>query len=684
MRIAEGGYWSGTAKVKLDPSGPAYAQLVTEGLSGVARIWWIRDDEDAAGVDDEVDLLWMGLAEDAQTQAQSNTVEFSLRGIGQFLRTIPITRTFTGEKLGAAVAAVFDDVIASTGSPLTDHDVDLGGVCARRVSIEFDATPADRVLRELAQQAGGPARIAWGVRTSDDSDDMGIGYFKLWEGHHYQKTTGDQNPIDEVSEGNILSKKVTSVSSDIRNVVQVFGKEIEQTAADAPKVFLESTVEAKGSVNQFGRRQEIIFDTSLETVGQCALVAAGKVMERGSRLIDADLDLILPMDNKDRATGKAWNLLTRTLKFPAKIVPIRDRNIEYLPWGDDRKIYAAIRNTSAHSYAKIDLSNAPTARADAPLLDLTSAWSIGEQRAISLLQNRPSMVAPSGPGVFIAEWDRGLALVWIPSASDWKLGVIYRNAAGNWTLLALAGTVRTSAELANDHTVCLRVRYLSGTQVEVMAYHRDVANGTVLLVGVTAINNSAFSATGTTDRIYVNAAASSGIDTFPGATKGDSGTCKTVSVVITGSKPGAFPDFLTDIGANTFPFKFYPHLLLQSNFGNLVGGVGSTRYSYGQTAKLSEFNFEPLGDAAKSEIIEDATAFSLHRGYSWRLGTATYSREYGGHFELFPFRAKMKYSGKGAALRIRLTGESGSRTATGFIEAMTDQIQKANEASRNA
>jgi hypothetical protein len=674
-RIAEGGFWDGSLVCKLNPDGKPYDDLVRRGLSGVARIYWIRDETDSAAVEDESELLWFGIAEDAKTKRNDSLVELKLRGVGQFLKTILITKDFTGKKLGEAVKAVLDDVIAADGSPVTAKDVDLGGVSQRRVSLEFDRVPADRVLRELADHAGGPARAAWGIRSDADSDDMGTAYFKLWAGHLYEKDVTVERRIFTVPGSSVIKREVSTVNS-----VTVLGAEIDQRIQRSGKRFYEATVEAKDSINRFGRREKFIEDSGLRSDGQCALLAASIVKERGNRRMEIEAEALIELKDRSTAAGEHFGVLQRSIKWPGTVTLIRDSSRPYIPWGDSQEVYHATRQTGSKNFLTIDTSAAPTGT-DEPLFDLTTGLTSGAKRLYLMLTTRSAVVAPL-INLNVIELDQGLGAGWTAAGANWRLTIYKRNSAGSWVSVATS-TAFTTAQLAEERTVAIRVEYVSGTQFKVAGYQYRTATGAVNIIPSTNVTHSTIYASAGQDRIYVNAMGSSALDTFAGATNGDSQELELGYLAVLKDWDGAVTDLMDDVGLMQFPFKLYPKLALLTNFGQQKAGKGMVRYAFGQSAREIGFDAEATGSGSNSQFEERTAAFTSFRTYSWLLGNELASRALGTQLELLPFKATVKYGGPGAPLRLRISGESGSRLATDAISAISESVSKAQENQRN-
>jgi hypothetical protein len=680
-RVAEGGQWDGVVVCKLNPDGKPYDDLVRRGLSGVARIWWVRDETDSTAVDDEAELLWMGLAEDAKVVTDSSLVELKLRGVGQFLETVLITRDFSGRKLGLAVQDVMDDIIAATGSPVTAKDVDLGGVASRRVSLEYDRTPADRVLRELAELAGGPGRVCWGIRTDTDSADMGTGYFKLWTGHLWEKDSGTEDRIFSIPGQWVRRHKTSTISSDIVNAVTVVGAEIKQRQVEADRRFYEASVEAADSVKRFGRREKFLEDSGLRSDGQCALVAAAMVKERGNRRMEVDLELQVPLKDRLTASGEYHGLLQRTLKWPGTLTVVRDEEATRIPWGDTQNVYHAVRATGAKNYLSIDVGSAPTG-SDAPLFDLTAALGSTDKRLYLLLNKRPTLTAPL-VGVNVIELEGALGAAWVQAGANWRLAILKKDASGTWVSVGTS-TAFTAAQLAEEHTIGIVVEYQSATQFKVSAYLYRVATGTTNIFAATNIAHSTIWGSSGQTRIYVNAAGSTGIDTFPAGAYGDSQELELGYLAVLRDWSGTVTALMDDIALQAFPFRRYGDLVLHTNFGQTKAGKGLVRYAYGQTTRTIGFDADPKGNSSESVIQEETSAFTSFRSYSWLLGNELASRVMGTHLELLPFKGTVRYGGPEAPLRVRLSGETGSRLATEAIRGLGESIAKAQENQRNA
>lgn len=683
-KVADGGYWDGKVTLRLDPSGRSYDWLVRMGLVGVARIWWVRDEGDASGVDDASELLWLGILEDAREVAGTELVEFQLRGVGQFLEDILITRSFEGEKIGDAVKAVLDDVIAASGSPVTGKDVDISGACQRRITMEFDGVPARRALKDLAAQAGGQQRIAWGVRTGDDSDDQGIAYFKLWTGHLWEKDSTVEDRSFSIPASGIVKKEVITEISDIVNAVTVIGGEIPQHEDAAERKFFTATAEAKDSVLRYGRRETVIEDSDLVSDGQCALVAAAELKEKANRSVEVSLDALVDLQDKSTGSNEAQGLIQSTLKWPGTLTVARDENRPFSAWGDSQDVYHAERDTSDKSYLRIDTDAAPGG-SDAPLKDLTSAWSPGDERLYWQLQTRPTPVTPF-VALNVMELDRAVGLVWLKSGGGgWLLRFVYRDASHNWVLAGSGTTTRSDAELANPHLVGLKVVYQSATQFVVRGYHYDTANGAVALTDAQILNHADISSQATTDRIYVNAVASTGIDSFYAPADGDSQDGEFGYFAAMGGVPNGatFTSFLDDIGLKHFPYKHYDHLLLHTNFGQQKAGKGFVRFAYPQTDMPGKFAAEPMGAAGKSEIISVPAAFNSFRAYSWMLGSGLGKKTYGTHLEILPVKANIKYGGPESPLSIKISGKTGARLITDSMRSLGDNLKQVREKARS-
>lgn len=681
LRICEGGLWKGKAKVRMDPDGYAWDYLVRRNQAGVARIWWIRDPNDAAGALPETDLLWVGLAEDPKVAANSRLVEFTLRGAGELLEGFVYTGEFKGTKIGNAAQTVLSTLIGATGSPISAVDVELGGICQRRFSKEYDNTPIDRVMKDLAELAGGTEMIAWGARPADDYEDNCVAYFQPFTGHLYEKDgTVVTHPRTYSVPGRAIHQlELTNISSDIRNRIIVLGAERPRSGINGVVRRFSAFAEARESVIRFGRRQKIVQDSGLKTDGQCALVAAGKVQELGNRHLELDAKVFLNLQNTPTEGTLVKNLLNDTLMRPGRVLLLRNEANGYVPWGDSHNNYRATRNASTANFLRIRTQDQPAT--DPALLDLKAALASGAARLYLFHQYRSAMVSPTGM-VAVAELDRALSVGWVetsPGSAVWNLRVAYRNAAHAWTTLATSASSRTTAQLAQVHTVGLEIQRVDASNFSVAVHFWDAAGGAVTYIAATNLAHASISSTATVNGLYVNAVLTSGLDSPTYV--GDCNTSATSWVAAWKAYP-TLPGFLASIGSGRPPFKRYPNMVMLTDFGKLDADEAAwVRWAFSQTDVLGEFAAIPVGLAAQSAIDAAVRIFTC-RNYSWFLGENEYARNYGTHPEMIPSEVKIDWGGHDAPLSLEITGEVGSRGASKILESLAAKIQAAEESQR--
>jgi len=679
FNLAEGGLGSGEALVQMDRSSAVYDLLVRRGQAGVARIVWIRDEVTAGNYDVETDLLWIGLVEDAEVERYSNIVKFRLRGAGSVLEDLTFTGSFNGEKITDVAHQVLAATIRS-GSFISFRDVDAGGVLQRRVTKTYDRTSVAKILTELAEAAGGPSMVAWGVRPPDNgATQQAIAYFKVFGAHLYSKDSGAADPPRAFAIGGsmALSKTLQFTTSDIRNVVTVIGDRLEGRPGEAIR-YVSASALSQDSIGRYGARYLTVQDSALKTEGQCSAVAAGKVIELASRRVETELEALVTMRNAPTKNGKARNLVNDTILRPGKVFTVRDEGENFVPWGDNRKVLSTVRNVGTPEFLRVDLTSAPST--DAPLVDLKTGLGSGVARIYVVQQARPAMVTPT-TGVSVLELDRAIAVAWEESApAVWKLATYYRNAAHAWTALGLSTATYTTAQLADVHLVALEVSRNSGTvhNVKTWVWRSAVA---VLMTSDT-LTASLVSSEATTSSLYVNATRTSAVDTP--AAGGDSQAAETLWLAAFKTWPAGVTeiDQLQAIGSGRPPWKRYRDMVLLSDFPkyDAAGGLVLFRYSFNQVARRTAFD----GVLVAGATVADASSAFFARNYDWQLGGGPYRRTLGTHVEIFPAGVEFQYGGPRGKLYLRVSGATGARTASAALQEIAVAIQEAQENARKS
>jgi len=674
-RIAEGGLWTASAALRLPPGSYARKRLVEQGRHGLAWIYWDRDSAEAVP-DEETDLLWFGIAEDAKRgRGGSDVIEIALRGAGEFLKNTLYTGKHEGESIHAIADAIFDAAIADTGNPITAKDTDDSGILKRLVSIEFKHTPADRALKKLAELAGGPARVAWGVRPSDDGDDFGIGYMKLYAGHLYEKDTGVDRQVFTVDRSQILEYSTEAKSSGIENHIQVIGDATKTDPLDPNKQFHSGEAYSQDSIDQHGLRKSVVYDSSLETDGQCALVAAGICRDMASRQIDAEVEFVDHMRGNliDTVGGvkKYFGMVPTTAKYPARLLIVRDQARDYRAWGDSQDVYRAIRNASTPRYSTIDTDNAPTG-ANLPIQDPVTLTS-GDKR-LYVFKRAQTGTTYTTSGLYIMEIKNRVGLLYAPSGGNWLLVIAYRNAAGTWGTFAASTATRSTAQISAEHTVALEVKYDSATNMRLAAYWGDGTTVTQMVNGTLAYTS--MYSTGTPTRILVNGLVSSSGSPSPA---GDCASSDTSLVEIWKSwDDTATATFLATHDNETPPFKRWGDLvLLASPSLRNVAGNAWVRYAFGTATLAGEYTWTPQAAGSES-LFTPGTAFT-RRNYSWMLGSGSHEAALGTHLEIVPERMTCEWHGIDAPLLIKARGSGGSKRASEIMEDLSGLIGDALE-----
>ena len=683
-RIAEGGLWQGKAKVRVLEDGPSWDRLVRGGATGLAWIYWDRDLSAADGLDEETDLLWFGVAEDARVSRDGNEVALRLRGAGQFLKQSTYTGDHEAESIHDIADAVLDSMIpvgsGGTGlddTPVKAKDTDDAGTLSRKVSIAFDHTPVSRALKQLAALAGGPSRVAWGVRPATASSSFGVGYMKLWAGHLYEKEASTDRRMFTLERGQVASYHVEARNSDVRNVVTVIGDELGLDPDDTAREFHSATAECEESIKLYGRRAATIRDSSLQTDGQCALVAAGECQASASRRVRAKVKALVRMtDVVTVGASSVYGLVQTALKVPAKVVTVRDRNRPLRFWGDSQQVYHAERDASTARYLEVETASGPTG-ADLVIQDPATLGS-GDKRLYEVTRVQTDNNY-STTGLYILEVDERLGLFYFPSGGAWKLGIGYKNSGGTWVSFGVSAATRSNAQIAAEHTVALEVAYQSGTNMGLAAYWGDGTTTTQMLTG--ALAYSSIYSTGTPSRILLNGMGSAGAAPLPA---GDCSGADYSQLLVWRAWSGATATFLNNHGNQGPPFKRLGDLVLATNFGLTEGGAatdsGQARYAFGQTTRPRGWDAEPKNAGATSQF-EDAATFT-RRNHAWACGDDLAPAEYGTHLDLLPMRARFGYRGPDAPLSVKLEGEGGTRPASEAILLAAEAAAATEEITR--
>lgn len=679
FNLVEGGMQEGEARISMDRNSYVYDQLVRRGQSGVAEIIWVRDQEHGENYDAETDLLWVGLVEDAEVEQFSNLVKLRLRGAGSILEDLTFTGDFNGEKITDVAYEVLAATITS-GSLVSARDVDAGGVLQRRVSKSYDRTPVSKILQDLAEAAGGPEMVAWGVRPPDTgATQAAIAYFKLFAAHLYEKDNTTPDPARAFSLGGSMAsqKRMQFITSEIKNVVTVIGDRLE-SRPNEPIRYVAASAQSADSYNRYGRRYLTIQDSSLKNEGQCAAVAAGKVIELASRRVETEVEAIVPLINAPSIDQKAKNFINDTLLRPGKVFTVRDDGQNFMAWGDNQLCFTAARNATTPEYLRYEFTTPPST--DPPMLALTASLGSGNARIYIVCQARPAMVSPVVAAAVI-ELDRGIGVGWAETGAGtnvWKLGTYYRNAAHTWVNLSLSVTTYTTAQLANPHTVALEVSYNSATVHNVKTW--------VTLSGVSNAMNTdtlavaSISNTATTARLYLNALGTTAVDTPANA-----GDCFATEVIWFAAyktwPSGSVTTHLQNVGTSRPPWKRYRDMVLLADFGkyDAANQLSLCRYSFNQVARRAAWDAHLIGASS----IAASTSFTA-RNYSWLLGAGLYGRVLGTHVEVVPAEIEFRYGGPDAHLQVKIEGATGARTASAALQQLAVAVQEAQENARKS
>lgn len=682
--IVAGGCGAGDASLRMSPGTPAYETLVERGQAAVAWIWWVRDANEADAEDAETDLLWVGMAEDAEVDEDSGLVTIRLRGAGDWLEELRFTGSYEYEKITTIASDIFQAAITAGDSPITTKAIDTSGVLQRRVSVSWEDVSLRRALQELQDLAGGPSMVSFGVRPADDQDDYATGYFLNWEGHLYAKTAiATPRLVYSLTEQNLTKLRRRSTSQDVRNAIIVLGDEIpgSGTRDESPSVY-RGEAEAGESIERFGRRELLIEERALKSHGACALYASGVAAARASLDREIECDALLSVRSEPSNAQLAENLLSTTLARSGRFLTVRTPVPPYIPWGDGRKLLRNRRETDGlyRNYSRIDLTGAPSG-ADAPLFDLNSALSPGDKRMYIILGQRPSITATS-PGII--ELDRGIAMRWTDTGSgNYALQMGYRNTSGNWIALSTTATRRTAAELANPHLVALGVEYSTALIHRFHAYHMDIANGGAAM-GTDVMTVANISSTATPNLMYLNAAFSTGVDAFS-TSAGTSDDYDIAWVAAVNDFPATGIDtWLEDFGVGEFPFKKMGDLVLFCNFAQIDpndADASLVRYAYGQSSPASEYSHQ-LWSGHSNGYVEDTSIFSSWRSYDWLLGERRAPRKLGQNAEVIPATAKCYYGGAGMPIGIDIRGLKGSQRQTDFLLQALEAIERGADNAR--
>ncbi len=673
-RVADGGCWAGKAEFTLPEDGFAWKRLVEQGASGLAWIYHDRSEDDASEIDEDTDLLWFGIAEDAIASRGGNAVELKLRGAGQFLKQYTYTATHKAESIHTIADAAIQAVIDEGESPITAMDTDNAGVLQKKVSVEFENDPLDRVLKTLADLAGGPAMVAWGVRPSSASSSFGTAYLKLNTGHLYEKDNSASRDIFTVDQAQIYDYELEARNSDIRNHIVVIGDQIENDHRDDNKDFYTAEVESGDSIEQFGRRKKVVRDSSLKTDGQCALLAAGTCKNLAARRIAAKARFTLAMNGnltEGGATDKAKSLLYH-LKNAGRLVVIRDKDKAFSAFGDSRNVLSITRNASTARYATIDTSNGPT-DSDEVIQDPASL-AASDKRLYEFTRIQTGTTSTSSPAtLYIAEIEDRLGVAWYASGANWKMLLAKRDNTGTWGVIGTSSVTVTTAKIQAEHTVALEVRYNAVGSITVAGYFSDGTTTTQMISSTVTL--ATLYGMGTPRTLYVNATASSAGP----APAGDCAAADYSQVLVwkdwdeTGGNTTA--TFLDAHANESAPFQRWGDLVLMTNASDRDSSSPANawvRYAFGNSTLDGEYAWTPSYDGGEV-AWEDSTDFS-HRKHTWRLGTGSSALPFGTHLEIVAMRAKVKHTGADSPLQITLTGEAGTRLTPDVFEDIIDRV----------
>ena len=676
--LAEGGLLDGEARVKMDPDSAVYDQIVRRGQSGVASIIWVRDEATGANYDAETDMFWIGLVEDAEVERLSNLVRFRLRGAGSILEDLTFTGEFNGEKITDVAYEVLAAAVA-TGSLVSTREVDTGGVLQRRITKSYDRTPVAKILKELAEAAGGPAMVAWGVRPPDNAaTETGVAYFKIFGAHLYEKDSGAVDPPRAFSLGARMAatKRLEFITSEIKNVVTVIGDRLK-SRPDEARANVAATAQSQDSIGRYGRRYLTLQDTSLNNEGQCAAVAAGKVIELASRRVETTVEGYVPLTNAPSITEKAKNFVNDTILRPGKVFTVRDEGENFMAWGDNQLALITDRDATVPEFLRIEFTDPPTT--DPPMIDLNGSMGSGNARIFIVLQRRPAMVSPV-VGAAVMELDRGIGVAWRETGAGtnvWKLATLYRDAAHAWTLLGQSTTTYTTAELATAHLIALEVSYNSATVHNVKTW--IMRSGTAVAMTNHTLAAANISNTHTANRIYLNAVGTTAVDTP--TNNGDCFATETLWLAAYKTWPSgvSVTTHLQNIGLGRPPWRRYRDMILMTDFGKYDDDNQLTlvRYAFTQVLRRAAWDGYLIGGST----IAAATSFTA-RNYSWLLGSGTYGHKLGTHVEVVPAEVEFRYGGPEAKLHVEIEGSTGARTASAALQELAIAVQEAQENAR--
>jgi hypothetical protein len=675
-RTAEGGAWDGKASFKLTPGTRAYERLVDRGESGLAWVYWDRDEDAADGLDEETDLLWFGVAEDVEADRAGGLVSVKLRGAGSFLGEAEYSGTHEGDSIYTVVTAIFQSMIDAGDNPVTAQSVTNEGAMKRKVTVEFKNTKVSKALKELAKLAGGTARCCWGIRPRSSSDNFGEAYFALWAGHLWEKyTTTDRNAFS-IDRAQLLTYTLAAKNSDVYNSITVVGGEIEGDPNDTARTFYTATVESDDSITRYGRRARVERDGGLKTDGQCAVAAAGICKAESTRAISVNLEYLDSLSNGVTFGGKNRGLV-HDLRDGGKLLLVRDQFRQVENWGDSLAAYHAERDTGTARYSYIDLSSQPTGD-DEVLIDPHSLTS-GEKRLYEFTLSFTG-TSYSTSGLYLMELQDRLGLFYLPSGGNWKLAVAYKTTGGTWTALGTSAATRTSAQISAEHTIALEVRYQTAAVADVNAYWSD-GTTTTLLVN-TSITLANLNSTGTPARITVN-----GLNAGSGAPvpAGDCGSADYSQVVVwrdwDESGSNTTTTFLDAHANETPPYKHWADLVLMTNAGLTdSNGYGYVRYALGNTSRPSGYDWIP-GNAGSASQFEASAEF-YRRNHTWLCGDQAAPVEWGSHLEVLPLKVKVEYAGDASPLNVSIDGDGATRPATEVFGKLAEKIAAAEENQR--
>jgi len=695
-----GGLWSGKARIKIARDSPAWRTLVEDGVSGVAWVYWERDESVAANHEKDTDLLWLGVADGASSEGgDSEVVTVSLKGAGEFLKDSTYTGTHTNATIASIATAIYLQLTNSTLSPVDFYDVETTGVMAKKITTDWDNAPVDRCLKELAAYAGGSGQAIWGIEPSTSANVFGRAYFRLWRGHAWEKLTATDGRSFSLDKSEATKLDVRANSKGIINSVTVIGKERSYSTADA-KAFYEATSKNTESANRHGLRRSIIVDSALDSEGLCALKAEAVVRSRANRGISARAAAQVELENNTTVTGKAENIVSSQIMRPGAVTSVRDGN-PGLVWGDSKRVYCATRNTAggqAGSFLHIDVSNAPAVEGlngTAPILDINGGLVDGEKRLYVCRMKRPTVVAGAQTqGLNCFELDRRHGLLWVNtggatgSASTWRLGIGRHNGTEWLPMLPLDGATATTAQISSEHIIALELSYYSATQYRAKSWFSYDPDPVVLGVMMEDnIENYVTVNSGGGDAIFLNALLTNGTDP---ALKGDcfSADYGGFEIYRTWQKSDD-----TDIATNSFIQNIWDgvparrlgqDVVMQLQPGLIddqtSAGLGWVRYAYGQTTRPGGFDARTRGATTHSAWNENTTM--AWPAYSWACGSQLAPTVYGSHTEIMASSASIDWKGDESPLSLNITGAGGIKPATDEIEAVADAVDASDENER--